>query len=456
MQLTFPIERCLQWLKAEPFRQLARQSGWLKRQGKIDAFDFVWSLVLGQMSALRLTLNAQAQNLLQPVTRQSIHERYNPSAVAYFKAAFDYSFAQLLDQGPDQPLAQALRAHFSAVYLVDSTSFDCPAALQELFPGCGGDGSPANVKVLLRYEFIEGRLEPLQVLPGKRSDQGLAKDLARGMQAGQLYIHDKGFFTAAAWRQAQAQNAFLLAPWPRSASLWVRPDPAGPEVALDLAQELARLTENQQEWAQVEVGQGAHRAGPLRIVAFRLSEQSANRARAKLHEALRRQGRQPTEAALTLAGWLILVTNASAQQLPARVLSYVYRVRWQVELAFRACKWVLRLDQSESENPHRVQCEIWARLICALLTFNWHAHANAACWQQYRQEISFEQLSRLLQQWGHTVARALVQGSADLSTLLQDLWRRILKNARKGRQKTRTNTWDLLWEHWLKPTPATP
>jgi hypothetical protein len=212
MQLTFPLARCLQWLQPPTFRQLARQTGWLKRQGKIDAFDFLWSLVLGQMSALRLTLNAQAQNLAQPVARQSVHERYNPAAVAYFKAAFDYSFAELLDPGPDPPLAQALRAHFNAVYLVDSTSFDCPAALQELFPGCGGDGSPANVKVLLRYEFIGGSLEPLQVLPGKRSDQGLAKDLARGMQAGQLYIHDKGFFAAAAWRPGPSPKR--LSAWP--------------------------------------------------------------------------------------------------------------------------------------------------------------------------------------------------------------------------------------------------
>jgi hypothetical protein len=223
-----------------------------------------------------------------------------------------------------------------------------------------------------------------------------------------------------------------------------------------LAQELAHLTENQREWAPVGVGQGAHRAGPLRIVAFRLSEESANRARAKLRESLRTQGRQPTQAALALAGWLILVTNASAPQLPARVMSYVYRVRWQVELAFRACKWVLRLDQTESDNLHRVQCEIWARLLCAVLTFNWHAHANAVSWQQRRGEISFEQLSRLLQQWGHTLARALVQGPAATVAVLRDLWRRILKNARKGRQKTRTNTWDLLWEHWLEPKPATP
>jgi len=43
-----------------PFVQLARESGWLRRQGKIDPFEFVVGLAFGQMSALRLTLSAQA------------------------------------------------------------------------------------------------------------------------------------------------------------------------------------------------------------------------------------------------------------------------------------------------------------------------------------------------------------------------------------------------------------
>jgi hypothetical protein len=354
------------------------------------------------------------------------------------------------------PLAQSLRAHFAAVFLVDSTSFDCPAPLQQLFPACGGDGSAANVKVLLRYELVQGVFQPLAVLPGKRSDQGLAKVVAQGMQAKELYLQDKGFFATACWRQAQAQGAFLLAPLPRSISLWTQPDPTQPEQTLDLARELQATSANRREWPEVLLGPANNRAGPVRVVAFRLSEESANRQRAKLRESLRAQGRQPTQAALTMAGWLVLATNASAEQLPTKVLSYVYRLRWQVELVFRACKWVLRLDQTESENAYRVQCEIWARLLCAVLTFHWHAHANAVSWQTHGCEISFEKLSRLLQQWGHTLARAWIQeDSVQLLSVLRDLWRRILKHARKGRQNTRTNTWDLLREHWLEPDSAT-
>jgi len=200
--------------------------------------------------------------------------------------------------------------------------------------------------------------------------------------------------------------------------------------------------------------QGVHRSPALRVVAFRLSPESAGRQRAKLSEDQRRQGRQPTQKALELAGWLILVTNAAAHKLPSSILSYLYRLRWQVELVFRVCKWVLRLDQTESENPCRVQCEIWARLLAAVLVFNWHAHANAASWKTRRCEISFEKLARMVQQWGHTLARDLFRGTAHLARALSELWEQILKNARKERQPSRTNTVDNLFDHWLN-CPAT-
>ena len=117
----------------EPFRRLARQTRWRQRQSKIDPFDFLLSAVLAQASALRLTLNTQAQSLVEPVSRQAIHERYHERTVAYFHAAFDYVLAEALAQPPTAALAELLRAHFRAVYLLDSTSFDVPPALQTCF-----------------------------------------------------------------------------------------------------------------------------------------------------------------------------------------------------------------------------------------------------------------------------------------------------------------------------------
>ena len=111
----------------------------------------------------------------------------------------------------------------------------------------------------------------------------------------------------------------------------------------------------------------------------------------------------------------------------------------------------MRLDGTESDNVCRVPCEIWARLLAAVLIFVWHAHTGAACWRAHGCEISFEKVCRLFQQWGHRLARAFLQGGEALRNDLRALWRHILKGARKERQKTRTNTWDRLREVWLTP-----
>ena len=448
------LERFVATFVPKPFQDLARQTGWSKRQGKIDPFQFLISLVFGQLSALRQTLVSQAQCLEQPVTRQAVHQRYNPSAVAYVQAAFAHTLAQTLDWSPDRPQALELQKHFTAVSLLDSTCFDTSEALQEIFPSCGGAGSAANIKVLLSYELITGRLEPLRVLEGKRSDQGQAFGLAQRLQAGELQINDKGFFDAKAWQAAQQAGAYLLMPLPHSLTLWTTAGAQAPEQSLDLAGTLALRSENRVEWPQVLLGiQGKHRAGPVRLVAFRWSPESAGRRRAGWRESMRTQGRTPSAKALQLAGWLWLVTNAPAAQLPSALVAYLYRVRWQIELIFRQAKSVLRLDKTESENPARIQCEIWARLLCAVLVFLWQAHASAQCWFQHAAEISFEKLIRVMQQWGHTLARAFFQGPEKRRRERRTLWRHLLVNARKGRQKTRTNTWDDLMDLWLKPAP---
>jgi hypothetical protein len=448
------LEQFTRTFVAEPFCRLADQTGWRKRASKIDPFEFLISLILGQLSASRQTLSSQAQTLTEPVTRQAVDQRFNVRTVAYVQAAFAHLLAHALEWSAAQPQAAALRANFDALYLLDSTGFDCPETLKELFPGCGGDGSAANVKVLLRYELIAGRLEPLQVLAGKRSDQGQSLMAAALLKANQLQLQDKGFYDAKAWLATEQAGAFLLMPLPHSLTLWLCPGAGQPEELLDLAGVLAASGENQVAWSGLLVGKPGHRSSPLRLVAFRLSPESADRQRQGMRESMRKQGRTPSAKALQLAGWLLLLTNAPAAKLPAAMMSYVYRLRWQVELIFRQAKSVLRLDKTASTNSHRVQSEIWARLICAVLLFSWHAQASAECWQRHACEASFEKLIRMAQHWGHTLARACVGGPDEFLQVLRTLWKHILVNARKGRQKSRPTTWEILFNLWLNPLAA--
>src|SRR5580698_8230667 len=95
---------------AGPFHLLADHTGWRQRAGKIDPFEFVTSLVFGQLSASRPTLSSQTQTFAAPVRRQAVDQRFHPSSVAFLKASFAQVLAHTLEWAPAQPQAEALRA----------------------------------------------------------------------------------------------------------------------------------------------------------------------------------------------------------------------------------------------------------------------------------------------------------------------------------------------------------
>ena len=442
------IEQFARWFDPQVILQLARQTRWYLRQGKIEAFEFLVGLVFGQMRALRLSLSAHASSFTEPVSRQAVDQRYHERTVQFFHATFRHCLQQSLAQNPPPSSIKALAEHFPAVHVVDSTSFDCPDSLAKIYPGCGGDASAANCKMLLRYEYLQGCFEPLALLPGKRSDQGLAVELPALLAAQELILIDKGFLKLEVLRQIDQKQAYFLLPLARSLSLRLA-QPDGTRSPLNLADALRHREQGVIEWPLVYLGA---QALAVRMVAFPLSEESAGRHRAALREAQRKQGRVPTAEALELAGWLILITNAPADKLPAHALSYVYRVRWQIELVFKQCKSVLRLDITlANTNPYRVQCEIWGRLIAAVVLFAWHSYLQGVCWAECRRELSFAQLACQLQQHGMTLAQSLMEGGQPLRDYLWKLLRQLLRTTVKGRQRTRKTTWENLEEHWLHP-----
>jgi hypothetical protein len=435
-------------------QQLAQESGWCKRLGKITSFEFLFSLVFGQSSALALTLNAQAISLSLTVSRQAIDQRYTKEAVVYFQAAFAKALQSTLNWQLDSPMAQRLGVHFAAVRLFDSTQCPCSDALAYLFPACGGSGGQAGIKVLLSYEYGTSQLRPLGIMSGKRSDQGLADLAAQHVQNSEIGLFDKGFYKAQALRSIAQRGGYFLIPWMRSVSVW-EINATGQRQALDLAGQLKLASDSCHEWSQVHLGQTPSASlGPVRLIAFRLSQESAGRRRAYLREQCRTHRQQPTVEALELAGWLILLTNAPAAKLPAKAAGYLYRVRWQIELIFKQWKSVLRLDVIPSDNPHRVQCEVWARLLAALLGFVWYQHTNCACLRAHQREISFSKLAKQLQQQSQSLVRTLFQDPAQLGAMLRQMWHTIFKLARKEHQPSRPTTWQNLNTHWLDPAPT--
>src|SRR3972149_2750967 len=138
--------------------RLARVSGFVQRESKVTGAHWIQTLTFGFIETPQATLNQLAQvstDLGVPVTPQGLEERMTDEAVEFLQAMFGESL-KLFRQEHSLPVD--LLDRFSEVELLDSSLIGLPAVMVKEFPGCGGDGPEASVKVQLVVGLRRGSL----------------------------------------------------------------------------------------------------------------------------------------------------------------------------------------------------------------------------------------------------------------------------------------------------------
>ena len=96
------------------------------------------------------------------------------------------------------------------VYLLDSTTIPLPAALADVWRGCGGSTTGAGraaLKVQVRWEVVRGTLDGIRRSAGRESD-ARAERARTPLPAGALRVADLGYFDLDSCRVEPGDNPF--------------------------------------------------------------------------------------------------------------------------------------------------------------------------------------------------------------------------------------------------------
>jgi Transposase DDE domain len=118
----------------------------------------------------------------------------------------------------------------------------------------------------------------------------------------------------------------------------------------------------------VHAGGGEKVLFRARLVVLRLSPQATARAARALHrsQSRRRAGKPLQPLTVRSTGYLMLLTSLPSAIAATEVLA-AYRLRWQVELAFKRLKGLLGLDRLPARSEPLARSWLLAHLILALL-----------------------------------------------------------------------------------------
>ena len=116
----------------------------------------------------------------------------------------------------------------------------------------------------------------------------------------------------------------------------------------------------------VRIGGGSNAVAARLIIARKPSE-AVERQTRRLRRTARRQGNRTDPRTLRSAGFRMLLTSLSVAQASAEQVVRLYRMRWQIELAFRRIKGLGGFDELRASDTRLARSWLLAHLIAVVL-----------------------------------------------------------------------------------------
>jgi hypothetical protein len=115
-----------------------------------------------------------------------------------------------------------------------------------------------------------------------------------------------------------------------------------------------------------------------RLVVHRKSDEASQKARNKVIAEAKRKNRTPKESTLEACKFVLVLVSCKREKLNTVRVLELYRLRWQVELAFKRMKSLLNLDVLRAKDPRLVRTTLLAKLLATLLVEEFAAKAKVA------------------------------------------------------------------------------
>jgi hypothetical protein len=411
--------------------KLAKETKFCIRIRKVDPNNFLNSLVFCSSKQLPVSLRNLASLFDKIVSRTSIHKKFNEKATLFMQKCFQHILAQKIEGCEIQT---SFFKKFLKILIIDSSTWNISQFLKDVFPGSGGSASDASSKMQLTYEYKTGSINSIDVESGKSNDQGYAKNLPAKIGEKFLVLFDLGYWSVDLLMKIQEKKAFYVARLKTDVNLWLKDDDGFFKIVLE------KILKGQSNPA-IEFDAYLKKKHKTRIITFRVPEELAKKRQEKLKKIAAKKkgkGHKVSEKSLALCHWSIFVTNCDEKLLSGEMIRSVYRIRWTIELIFKTWKSILKIDECNAiTNVDRFKCELYGKLILAVLITNIYQITNFNLWENEKKEISFSCVANYVIDHSKTyfdkIKLSVEKFSAYVNSSLND----IMKNCEKYHQPSR-------------------
>jgi hypothetical protein len=344
---------------------LARKCGISKRKNrKLNANQLLSILVaMAPSSSFSLEKTAKLAGLYCNIkfSKQAMNKRLSGGIDKFLLEVATLLLQPLIVRVPSAKSALGL---FRRVIVVDSTKISLPDRFFANFPGSSNQNKSTSImKVQVAMDILSLNLPHLSISSFRRNDQAASPDILEIAKPGDLVLRDLGYFVLDTFRKMTEKEIYFISRYRHGTQIFTLNN----QKQLDILEILKR-----QNFIDQEVLIGKKERLPVRFVAIPVPEDVANKRRRKANKD-RDKRCNPSKEKKIMMGWTILITNVEQEKLASKTVDDIYRLRWTIEVLFKAWKTNLKLHLPSTASKDAILTSTASKLIFCILTQRFHA-----------------------------------------------------------------------------------
>ena len=360
-------------LNPENLEKIARDTGFIARSSKIDAFKFLTCLLFNEQSQKDTSLlNLKADFLKHydcDITRVALHKRFNTSAVEFMKTILSEHIAQRFDPGND------LKAKFNSIRIKDSSKFSIPKSLSTDYPGYNGF-HPGLALMNIQYEFdlLSGDWKYFELTKATRNDQHDSKTTLDNINSGDLSLRDLGYITMSYLKGVIARQAYFVNRLPTSLNVYYADKEELEEFGWKKIHN--QMTRGKLSQLELNVLLGKKEQLPVRLIIVPVPDDVYQKRIKNASKHAKSKGVQLSDDYKIKSRYNLFITNATPQQISTNEVANIYGLRWQIELIFKTWKSNLKIHMTKKVKKERFECQLIAKIIWVVINWRLFQIAN--------------------------------------------------------------------------------
>lgn len=353
---------------SEELESTARETGFYRRESKVKPsvfFDLLmYDMSSGESKSLsQLSIEARSEHDIG-VTKQGIDKKFNEHTLSFLKKLIETQLSVELDLHLDAGWLSS----FNRVPIKDGTRFHLPEEYKDYLPGSGGSGSKAGACIQFEFDLKSGQIEVMDLTASNKPDVKDALEFLDNVKKGDLIIRDLGYYAFKSFINIIKKEAFFISRLGAKTNVFEMR--SGNYKKLDFKAVYHQMKRCKQSRIYKNIFIGSEEKIPVRLAIELMPDHIYEERMRKIKKLHTKKGYQTSEEYKFLARFNLFITNVTEEVLPDKVISSLYRMRWQIELIFKIWKSVFGIHHVRKMKYQRWLCLLHFKLLMMIINWN--------------------------------------------------------------------------------------